>query len=40
MFPFLRSMKDVSKMINSVELFSSSIIILLFDDWIDSIFPS
>lgn len=39
MSPFERLMYDVSKRISSVGLFSSWIIILLFDDWMDSIVP-
>ena len=37
MSPFLRLMNGVSKMISSAELFSIWIIILLLEDWIDSI---
>jgi len=37
--PFFKLRKGVSKIISSVEEFSSLIIILLFDDWIDSIVP-
>ena len=36
MSPFLRFVKGASKIINSAELFSIWIIILLFEDWIDS----
>ena len=37
--PSSRLMKLVSNRINSVELFSIFIIILLLEDWIDSILP-
>jgi len=40
MSPFDRLMYVVSKRINSIGLFSSWIIILLFEDWIDLIVPS
>ena len=39
MSPFDRLVYVVSKSINSVELFSISIVILLFEDEIDSIVP-
>jgi len=37
--PFVRLMYVVSKRISSAELFSSWIVILLVDDWIDFIVP-
>ncbi len=39
MSPFLRLMKEVSKRISSVFIFSSCIVILLFDGFMDCIVP-